>query len=340
MKNKWNLLICIASAVILATYIFVVDGPENILLTLKSVNLSWLFLGIGCMVLYWLLEAVILHMILRKLNPSQAFFSTFRVSMIGQYFNTITPFASGGQPFQAYYLTKQGVSLDKGITGLLTKFIVYQGSLTLLSIIVLVFRLHFFQTEVNNFIYVTLIGFAVNFAVMFLLICVTFWPKPTKAAAHFGIRLLGKMHILKNPERQHERVEAELDKFYRNNDFMAHNVFLIFKAVLLSIMQILSYLMVSYMVYRAFGLTGADLFTMIAASAFVMMIASFVPLPGAAGASEGSFYLFFSIFFPAGLIHFAVLFWRMITFYLTIVVGAFFSIGNGKVPTKVSPTGE
>ncbi|MDR2903589.1 MAG: flippase-like domain-containing protein, partial [Clostridiales bacterium] len=51
------------------------------------------------------------------------------------------------------------------------------------------------------------------------------------------------------------------------------------------------------------------------------MITAFVPIPGAAGAAEGSFYLFFAIFFGESLLLSAVLIWRVITYYSCIAAG-------------------
>lgn len=52
----------------------------------------------GLMVVYWVLESTELHLALKRFSPQQAPCDTFRATMIGQFFNCITPFASGGQP--------------------------------------------------------------------------------------------------------------------------------------------------------------------------------------------------------------------------------------------------
>ncbi len=55
------------------------------------------------------------------------------------------------------------------------------------------------------------------------------------------------------------------------------------------------------------------------------MISSYTPLPGAAGAAEGSFLVIFQMFFDDGVIKKAMLLWRLITYYSSIIVGAFFA---------------
>lgn len=91
----------------------------------------------GLMVVYWVLESTELHLALKCFSPQQAPCDTFRATMIGQFFNCITPFASGGQPMQALYLMKKGVALSFASCSLLIKFIVYQFVLTLYSAVTL-----------------------------------------------------------------------------------------------------------------------------------------------------------------------------------------------------------
>ena len=49
--------------------------------------------------------------------------------------------------------------------------------------------------------------------------------------------------------------------------------------------------------------------------------ASFTPLPGASGAQEGGFYLFFKDYFSDNVIFAALFVWRFLTYYLSIIVG-------------------
>ena len=52
------------------------------------------------------------------------------------------------------------------------------------------------------------------------------------------------------------------------------------------------------------------------------MISSFVPLPGAMGAAEGSYVAFFSfVYSNSSLVALSTFVWRIFTFYLPIVLG-------------------
>jgi uncharacterized membrane protein YbhN (UPF0104 family) len=54
---------------------------------------------------------------------------------------------------------------------------------------------------------------------------------------------------------------------------------------------------------------------------FLFLAVSFFPLPGAAGASEGGFLLFFGQFFMAATAV-AMLIWRFLTYYMILIVGS------------------
>ena len=79
------------------------------------------------------------------------------------------------------------------------------------------------------------------------------------------------------------------------------------------------------MIYRSFNLTGANPADMITAQAFVTMVSSFMPLPGGSGAAEGSFYVFFKLFFTENIIKSAILIWRIITYFMNVIVFAPFA---------------
>lgn len=111
--KKINIIICVLSLIILLFLLFHDNGIQNISTIINNINLWWILGGLLCIVLYWLFESVVLHVATKQLDNRQTFKNSLKISMIGQLFNCITPFSSGGQPVQAYYMTKDGVSLRK-----------------------------------------------------------------------------------------------------------------------------------------------------------------------------------------------------------------------------------
>lgn len=335
-SNLLNIFICLSCSVLVCGFIFFKVDRNAFMQYLHNLNGWWILAALGCMVGYWLFEAGILHVIIKADHKDHKFSQTFHVTMGGQYFNNVTPFASGGQPFQAYYLNKQGMPLGEAMNCLLTKFIVFQFSLVIFSAALLILRLGYFQQKVSNFSFIVLVGFAVNFGVMLFLFSLAFFKTPTKKLSHFAIKALHKIHIVKDYDAKIEYMDNELDKFNACFKKMSGHVPTLIMALILSFFQQLIHMSVTYMIYRAFGLHEVDFITILAAQSFVSMVSAFIPIPGASGGAESFFAFFFKQFFPDGAQRgVALIIWRVITFYFTLIVGAFFTIGMGGAKGKL-----
>ena len=320
-NNTFSLLLALFSFIFLIVYLIKVDGVNDVTAVLKTAHLGWRLAAVLCMLVYWLLDALVLHISVRMVDPSHTFRFSLRLTMIGQYFNNVTPFASGGQPAQAYFMVKRGAPVGKTMTALLTKFIVYQITLTLYCLATLILKFSYFMSEVKVLMVAVIVGFTAHTAVTLMLVGVAFFKSATEKIALLGIRILAKIRIIKDPKAKSESVLAELENFHEQFQVMRRHKAEILKMCLITVVQLTVYFLIGNVIYKSFHLTGTDSLTLLASQAFVLMIATFVPIPGALGAADGSFAIFFSLFFPARLISFALVLWRLLTFYLPIVLG-------------------
>ena len=101
---------------------------------------------------------------------------------------------------------------------------------------------------------------------------------------------------------------------------------MVLKIFIISFIQSLLYYSITYMVYRAFGNSGTSFFEIITVQSFLLLIMTFIPTPGSGLGAEGGFLLLFNSIFINGTINMSILFWRIYTFYLPIIVGALFLI--------------
>ena len=319
-SKRLNLIICGIAFVIMIMYLLFVDDPAVVWEALRSAKPVWLLTSVGCMAVYWLMESAALHAVAKEVYPHQRFKNSVTVSMIGQYFNCITPFASGGQPVQAYYLVKFGLPLGSALTALLSKFIIYQAVLTVYSAVIMIFRIGYVLETNALMLPLVIIGYIVNTAVIAGLLMLAFFRKPTVKIAHFAIRLLGKLRIVKDVDKRLEYIDGEMEKYYQNFQFIKKRPVLILKMCVFTVIQLTAFFAISYVIYLAFGLSGWDFLTIFSCQAFVMMISAFVPLPGALGAAEGSYVLFFGRIF-GGFVNLSTVIWRFLSFYLAIILG-------------------
>lgn len=320
-KSKLNLIICGVAFVVMLLYIFFIDGVDNLTASITAMNPVFLVIAVLCMCGYWFLETSALHLTAKSLEPNVKFKDSLFVTMIGQYFNCITPCATGGQPMQVYYYTKRGLTLGSAMTALVSRFIVYQFVLTVYSVIFLVFKLSMFTTgNLQGLTFLTIIGFIVNTAVIALLFMVAFFRTPTTKMAHGIIRLLGKIRIIKDVDAKIAFIDNELEQYHENFLFIKKKPVLILKCCALTAVQLFLYFSITYVIYLGFGMSKTDIFTITACQSFVLMISSFVPLPGALGAAEGSYAAFFGDIFGK-FTGFSTFVWRFLTFYLPILIG-------------------
>lgn len=321
-SNKWNLIICGIAFVVMIVYLLFVDKIDHVVSALKSINPLFIVLCVLFMGGYWMCEAVSVYVILKPLHPQIRFGQCWANTIIGQYFNCITPFASGGQPMQAYYYVQGGVPLGAGLTALLSRFIVYQFALTVYSVFTLVFGLNRFGDELSKkgLLLFVIIGFVINTAVIVFLLGIALWKNGTLKVANALISLLAKLKIIKNPLRRRLYITREANKFFTNFKFIKKNAWVIIKSCFFTFLQLTLFFSITYLLCIGFDKDPRSYLKVISYQAYVNMITSFIPLPGAIGGAELGFSGFFNGIF-GDYTNVAMMLWRILTFYLPILVG-------------------
>lgn len=332
--NRINIIVVVLSMLCLIGYIFIVEDYHNIIRIIHSVNPIWILGAILFMIAYWLIESLILHVAMKKLHPSQRFVESLKTSMIGQFYNSITPSASGGQPMQALYMVKTGVPLGVGTSALVIKLITYQIIIAAYLVVMAIFKLKSFSSSIPGLAYPIVIGLIVNIIVTtsFILFCC--FKNFAIGAARKITALLCKTRLCRHADEKLEYIEEEIGKFYDSFYIIKQHPFMMAEMCLLAAVQLTIYFIIPYLIYRSFGLNTASIYSFIASQAFVLNISYFVPLPGAAGGAEVSFYAFYQLFFPWKVLNLAILLWRLITYYSNILVGGFFSLAINKASEK------
>ena len=86
---------------------------------LDNVKMQYVIIGIVCMAVYLILEGVNMRRTLKALGEKVTFMQSVKYSLIGFFFSSITPAASGGQPMQIYYMHKDKISVANSTLALL-----------------------------------------------------------------------------------------------------------------------------------------------------------------------------------------------------------------------------
>lgn len=323
-KNIFVIITLGLSIGILLYFLYTTEGIVSIGKILMTLKLPWLIIAVTAAILCWILEGYTLNLLCLHLYPEWCYKRSFSLGMIGLLYNAITPFSTGGQPMQIYTMRKMGMDTGKAGSIIAVKTITYQVVMVLYSLILVASKLHFFQTSVSNFSFITIIGLITNGTFIALVILFMISETTTDKIVYTTIQFLHKLKLCRHPEERYEKIHSQLEIFHDASKLMGNSVKLYVNVIIATVIQITLNSLIPYFIYRSFNLDTASVTTMVAAQIFVAMVSAFVPLPGASGGAEGSFYIFFGMFFGPTIIH-AILLWRIITYYANILAGGIFA---------------
>lgn len=322
-KNIVNVLVLIGIT-LLVLYFALKDDFENIMIQLKTINIGWLLLAFLIVIIYWLLRSKAINIFTRKFMPKTKYRSSLQLMIRTQFFNAVTPFATGGQPYQVYHLVKDGVRMTTATSIIIQNFIVYQIAIVVLGGIAVISN-HIFSLFAKNALLGRLVtlGFAINTSIIIVLFIVAFSEKLNRKLIHLGITVLTKLHLVKDKNKKLSEWDEYIIKFHESAVILLENkkefifsIFLNFLALcfLYSIPLVLLYATGDY---QSFNVLEA-----IVTSAYVMLIGSFVPIPGGSGGLEYGFIAFYGNFIGGAKLTAIMLLWRFVTYYFGMIVGA------------------
>jgi len=326
---KRNLLSLLFIAVTLG--LIVVFAFSNSELTdawgaLFTLDLKWLLMALLGWFAYMFFDTLSLFYFLHRQKNHISLGHACFVTLIGFYYSNITPGASGGQPMQVYHLSKHGVPVPIGTSAISTKFFAQQLMLVLLTILFWGTNAEFVNTQLGGVKWAVYIGCAINFTAIPLILLVALHRPMVQAIITFLIRLGARMRLLKHPEDKIVRMSAGLDVYHASILRLTNHPSQILGMLLLAGLSILGLMSVPLSVYHAFRMSGTPWYRLMTVSFLLFISASYTPLPGASGAQEGGFLVYFKGMFTQGTIGLALLVWRFFTYYLFLLVGAVMSI--------------
>ena len=321
-KNIMNLMLFIFLIIITFYIIFKDQDITEILNLIFNVKQKYIIIAALCMCIYITCEAINIGRTLKALNEKSTFLNNIKYALIGFFFSSITPAASGGQPMQVYYMYKDKISVANSTLALLINL----SSMQIVTISCALTSVVISHKYLNK----TLIGFFVlgitlNASALALLLMAIFSKKLLEKIINFIFKIMKKLKI-KNIEEKKEKLENELNKYQESAKYIKNNKVGILKTILTTYIQFLVYYSVPFWVYRSFGLSTMNIFEIITIQAILYATVSGIPSPGAVGVTEGGFIEIFKSVIPYNLINGAMLLNRGINFYLLVITSGIITI--------------
>ena len=293
--------------------------------TLRSADPGWIAAAIGSWCVFMTFEAMGLHVFFRQQKIRIKFRTSLLVALLGSFYSSITPAATGGQPMQVFALKKRGVPTGISSSGLAVKFFTFQTALLTLGGLLWVCNASAVQACIERGRWIVLAGFLLNGLSVVAVLLLAINKNIVRGILTLAIRIGKALHLVKDVARTTSRADAAMNDFHASVDMLTHHPLRLFKLYLLSCIQVLGLMSIVYCVYRALGLDAFSYPDILTLQFLLYIAASFTPLPGASGAQEGGFYIFFQHVFPAERLVGALLLWRFFTYYFTLIIG-FFSV--------------
>ena len=331
-KNRlWlNILVVALILIIMIVIIFVKNDAKEIFNAIKQAEVKYILIALGFIIVFILFTAFSL-MQLVALKKKIRIIDSFNIANLANFYNGVTPFATGGQPFQVYYYTKVNVKTDESTSVLMMNFIIHQFVLSVFGIVAIIMYYDKLIVQSNTAFRVAVwIGLSINVLILLLLIFISLF-RPIKKVFIGLIGLVYSIKFLrKHKESMIEKTNNYFDKSQESFKELFHHIPTLLASIMYKIISLIAYFMVPYFIFKALhvNVNASQIIFIIWMTAFAFVIMSFMPTPGSSGGAEWAFQEVFATSFAmtSGASASAILIWRFFTYYLVMILGAISAI--------------
>ncbi len=319
----------------------VLAGPVLIIVTLAIVLISGMadgalsgaleamrtacpgFLGLSalCYLGHLFLDAVSVRSVLRSEGYEISLKDAVAASVRGSFFSNITPGATGGQPMQIQRLNRCGISVGAGTSAVMTHFIAQHMMLTVLTVALGIPYLGFALSNVGASWPVLAIGLTYNTVMVTGVLVLCFSRRAVRWIVDRAALIAQKLRLSKDPEGLREKWLTTADHFHASMMHMKAHPGEMIRQLVFGGIQLVLLMSVLYFVCLSLGIQGAGFGPMLMMALCQHVSAAYMPMPGASGAQESVFGLYFGSLIPGSCCLAAMLIWRFMTYYLGLIIG-------------------
>ncbi|WP_162163993.1 lysylphosphatidylglycerol synthase transmembrane domain-containing protein [Acholeplasma hippikon] len=324
-KKIW-LNIVMVVVIILAglTIIGSLHDFELVLEKLKTMKLPYYLGALGLSLVGLVLITLSNLIVQRAINKDLPMKTGFFIQSVEPFFNGITPFSSGAQPFQVYFYRKHHLKPEQATSIVLVVSILYQIACVALSLVGLILFFNQITSSLGLSFIFLMIGIFINAFVLVLLFLMAY-VKGFKNLIYKLLMLLSKIKFLK---KKMEQLMEKSDKFVHNFQKGVKFLFTKKRVFIGSLSTKFAALFITYLttilIAKALGatLTTSENFYLVFTSLLAATSMFFVPLPGASGGTEAIFAGMIGAMFESPEIAISLMIlWRVATYYFGMLYG-------------------
>ncbi len=329
---------------LLVNFVFLFFIVKNLVSDVGDLNFSdviqnqgkklwWLAGGLLVYALYIFVQTALYKVLIREFSGKNKWGLAYDVAVVGKYYDNVTPFAVGGQPFQIVRLNQSGLSAGVSTSIPVIKMLVNNAVNAIFCLCLFVFCLPQIplSSPFNNillliFEILAVIGLVISVIVVLVMVLVSSGTLLTRSVISGILRLGYKLKIVKNYRKTYKKVLNQVAEYKLSMSYLKTHKKLFFKMVVLCLLECISYASLPYFVIMAFS-TNIDvdtwlMFLLVCITKYYIcfMASSFIPLPGGTGLIEIAFICLFATNVGDNIV-WALLFWRFLSYYLVILHG-------------------
>ena len=321
-KRRIGLIITLIVNLIIVGYIaiseFGKNDPEAHKVSISDINLIYLLMGVVCFGVAVLADYLKYRRMLMMAEGRFDRKSSLEVALLGKYYDNVTPFGAGGQPFQIVYLKKRGYSSGTSAAAPAMGFLTQQIAFVIAGAVVFISNRSVMQI-VPLLNYTAYVGLLMYLLLPLAMLAFALFPRPFKAAVRGIVKIGGKLHIIKDVESTCDKWLAGIDEYIQCLRLFGKHPIVILKLMFCSLLYQVAILSIPFFMIRAFGGTG-DWWTIFSLVVYIYAAITIIPTPGNAGAAEGSFYAVFSML-EGNMLFWAMIAWRLLVYYSWLICG-------------------
>lgn len=294
------------------------------IVSLTGVKYRYIFYILLVFAIVMLCDSLRTHILIFKATKLHRPFLSYKSTAICRYYDCITPFSFGGQPFQIFYLNSRGVKAGIASSVPLAKYMFSQISFCLISLVMLIVGITKYSESTKVVVTWSIVSLCISIFFLILIVFLSISKKVAPRITMSFIKLLHKLKLVKNPKLTFTKVIRQITEYRRSIIYYMKSFWTTIFTFALSILIILLKATIPYLIYCFLVPDPTVSFELIFIKFLLCELATtYIPLPGGSGMAEISFNsLFASLFVDStGSIFWALLIYRIATYYLYILQG-------------------
>ena len=313
--------LCMVGVLALVTFhvLFQNHSMETMGETFRRAELKFVVPAFFCMFVFINCEAANIRLLMKTFHKKVPYRRSLSYSFAGFYFSAITPSATGGQPMQLFYMTRDGFGFAHSSFALLAVAAVYQMTVLVYGSVMALLNLSYVMSQGKLIQWLLVFGILVNGICSGLILLIILNSLLAERVILCAIRILTRVKIIRNHKKARRKMEGLINEYSRGGAYLRQYPMVVARMFLCALIQLTALFLVPYFSCRALGIEAVP-GRFLAMQAILSLAVTAVPLPGSVGASEGSFISLYRPILGGGHVFPVMMLSRGISFYALLAV--------------------